>query len=194
MFQEKRMYSQNGELLYPSDSEESEQPSKNTDNRAVTPHSNHSLSPTPAKQSTGSPPCARTDSFSPRYSPPNLTNHLDTGAVATAAVSQHDNLTSSANLPAAPNHIDSMSSIPSQADNRATHQDSLTMSSQQAHINPLSSQTSLGANMQHQVYKTSPQASPTAVGNNYNISNTPYQLGSQYAHNLPILNQSQSRY
>ena len=186
------MYSQNGELIYPSDSEDSVAPTNNADNRAVTPHSNQSLSPTPAKQSSGSPPCAKTDSFSPRYSPPNISNHLE-NAAATPAVSQHDSLTtaaltSAATIPTVPNHIDSLSNLPSQADNRSSHQD-LSRPSQSAHINTLTTQNSLGANL-HQVYKTSPQASPTAVG----AYNMPYQLSSQYGHSVPILNQSQSRY
>lgn len=200
VLQEKRMYSQNGEP-YPSDSEESVPPTGNADNRATTPHSNHSLSPTPPKLSTSSPPCVgRTDSFSPRYSPPNITNHLDTNTVV-PAISQHDNLTSTESRPSVPNHIDSLSSIPPQTDNRQSHPDGLNMVVQPAHMNSLSNQNSLSSNIQHQVYKTSPQSSPTSVGTgvgtgvaNYSMPSAPYQLANQYPHNLPMLNQSQSRY
>lgn len=191
------MYSQNGELIYPSDSEDSAPPTNNADNRAVTPHSNQSLSPTPANQSTNSPTCGtRTDSFSPRYSPPILTNHLDNN-VAVTAVSQHDNLTPAASHTSVPNHIDSLSSIPSQADSRSAHRDSLglNMTAQPAHMNSITDQSSLAAGLPHQVYKTSPQASPTAAVRTYNnMAATQYQLGSQYGHGLPLLNQSQSRY
>lgn len=215
------MYTQNGELIYPSDSEESVPPTStsNADNQAVTPHSNpslspaiatskpphsdRSLSPIPAKNLKlhGSPPCLRTDNFSPRYSPQNM-NHIDSGHPP-SSVSQHDSHTSAVSSHSAvSNHIDSLNSVipPSQAsqpDNRSGqgHQDALAIpqAAQSTHLNSLGSQ-SMASTIPHQIYKTSSQASPTTVIGGYMPSVPNYHLNSQYPHNLPLLNQSQSRY
>lgn len=202
------MYSQNGDSVYQSDSEESISATNvsNADNRANTPaHSNSSLSPLPTKQITlqNSPShTTRTDSFSPRYSPPVLNNHLDTNTVATAsdmttpqnhlhADSFNSGLTSQTAdmVPHAALKTENIINMPA-----TSHGLNMPITSQHAHINnPLSSHSAL-ANMAHQLYKSSPQPSPTSGLGGYNMATNPYSMASQYPHSLPLINQSQSRF
>lgn len=191
------LYSQNGELIYPSDSEESlpATTTSTTDNRPATPNSHESLSsPAPTtKQSkmANSPTCAgRTENFSPRYSPPTIPNHLDSTPVTN---SPHDTNT----LPAVPSHMESLSAIPSTQPGMVSSQNH-SMNS----MNIVSSQANqLGMSMSHQIYKTSPQSSPASAAQHYDAmaayslpTNTSYQMNTQYpTHNIAQLTQNQSR-
>ena len=198
------LYSQNGELIYPSDSEESlpATNTNNTDNRPASPHSNSSQSPTPAKQSkvnAGSPSCAgRTDNFSPRYSPPTIPNHLEPTAGNPSAATPKSS-------PDTNSHIDNLSAI-----RASTQQQDLNGATSQSHclstMNPINSQAGLG--LPHQIYKTSPQSSPIpppqsqtqhaydSMGGYSLPPNSSYQINTQYPHHNAVtgqLNQNPSR-
>lgn len=178
------MYSQNGELIYPSDSEESV-PATSTatsDNRAITPHSTSSLSPNPklVKLQQHSPTTNSRDkaeSYSPRYSPPNL--------------------------PAAPSHVNLQdnlmaSSIEGQSSNN--HQDALRSYSHRenqmntGHMGPM---TSALTNSMTQKFKASPSSSPVSQCDmNYGLgTNSNYIMSGQYQQpGMPNMNSNQSSY
>lgn len=209
------LYSQNGDLIYPSDSEESLPPTStsNTDNRAATPNSHASAnSPTPTNQSkmaANSPTCAtgRQESFSPRYSPPAMANHLENPSpVPSNTTPQLDTNPLSNPLSAVvSSHLDSMSSMGRSAGQpdmtSSQHQQTMAMNV----INSQSVNSQAGAqlgmtSMSHQIYKTSPQSSPSTPQHYEALSgytlptNTGYQLNPQYQpHTIAHLTQNQSR-
>ena len=173
------IYSQNGDLIYQSDSEESAPTTTTTtgDNRAVTPHSTSSLSPNPAPQSkmpqySPSPSAnqsSRVESFSPRYSPPNIPNAHSTADSSQPMVSRVDSH-SSLGAPSEP--LNSFSG----------HRDSLQ--SNQGHVNNISNPMNISI---PQKFKLSPQSSPTVTsGISYSVpSNSTYPMSGQYqSHSL----------
>jgi len=167
------LYSQNGELIYPSDSEDSVQATStsNTDNRAVTPHSVNSTSPPPQKIAKPSTP-TQAQEYSPRYSPnlPHQENQLDNSRAA-----DHGTTT----------HLDVMSSS-------QRHHDMT-----QSHVNSLSQGNNLAASLPLGSYKNSTSHATSLASDlgGYSVPNTSNFLMSPVymPQSLQNLN-SQSRY
>ena len=215
------LYSQNGDLIYPSDSEESlpATSTSNTDNRATSPNSHDSVSsPTPTSANQPKIPTAnspgtagscvpgRTESFSPRYSPPAMANHLENHSPVPSSTTPQQIDTNTLSAAAVPSHMDSLSAMGRSAQPdmiNSQHQQTLGMNV----INSQSINSQAGGqlgmtSMSHQIYKTSPQSSPSApqhydAMSGYTLpTNTGgyEQLTPQYQpHTIAQLTQNQSR-